>query len=65
MGYWKDIIERLGGGNPAAYETDYVCAECFENQALKDFIESEVQAQSCTSAARGPMNQSQRRSLTS
>lgn len=48
MGYWKDVIEHLSGGNPAAYEDDHVCAQCFDDQGLKDFIEGEVQAKTCT-----------------
>ena len=44
MGYWKDVIERLGGGNPAAYEDDHVCAQCLDDPGLQDFIEGEVQA---------------------
>jgi len=48
MGYWKDVIERLGGGNPAEYEDHYVCAECFGDHSLKDFIEGESQAKTCT-----------------
>lgn len=47
MGYWKDVIERLGGGNPASYEDDHVCAQCFDDQGLKDFVEGEVQARTC------------------
>ena len=48
MGYWKDVIERLGGGNPAAYEDDHVCAQCLDDPGLQGFIEGEVQAKTCT-----------------
>jgi HEPN/RES N-terminal domain 1/RES domain len=48
MGYWKDVIERLGGGNPAAYEGHYVCADCFEDEGLKGLIEVEATAKKCT-----------------
>ena len=47
MGFWKDVIERLGGGNPEAHEDDYVCAGCFEDLGLKGFIEGEAQANTC------------------
>ncbi len=53
MGYWKDIIERLGGGNPAAYEDAYVCAACFEDEALKGFVEGEAAARTCTFCGTG------------
>ncbi|NJO31949.1 MAG: hypothetical protein HC869_01240 [Rhodospirillales bacterium] len=48
MGYWKDVRERLGGGNPEAYEDDYVCAGCFDDEGLKGFIEGEASAKTCT-----------------
>ena len=48
LGYWKDVIEHVGGGNPAAYEDDYVCSQCFSDQGIKDFIEGEAQAKTCT-----------------
>ena len=48
MGYWKDILERLGGGNPVAHEDEYVCGECFEDEGLKGLIETEAQANVCT-----------------
>lgn len=48
MGYWKDVRERLGGGNPEAYEDDYVCAACFEDEGLAGFIEGEARARICT-----------------
>jgi hypothetical protein len=38
MGYWKDVIERVGGGNPEAYGDAYVCAGCFDDQGLKDIV---------------------------
>jgi HEPN/RES N-terminal domain 1/RES domain len=48
VGYWKDVIERLGGGNPTAYENIYVCAGCFDDRSLKDFIEGEALGKTCT-----------------
>ena len=48
MGYWKDVTERLGGGNPAEYEEDHVCAQCLDDPGLQDFIKGEVQAKTCT-----------------
>lgn len=48
MGYWKDVRERLGGGSPEGYEDHYVCAECFEDEGLKGFVEGETRAKSCT-----------------
>jgi hypothetical protein len=48
MGYWKDIRERLGGGNPEAHENEYVCAACVEDAGLKGFIEGEACARCCT-----------------
>jgi hypothetical protein len=48
MGRWKEAIERLGGGDPAAYEDDYVCVACFEDRAIKDFVEGEAQAKCCS-----------------
>lgn len=47
MGFLKDLHERLGGGNPAACLGLHVCAACFEDQALKDFIEGGASAHSC------------------
>lgn len=48
MGYWKDVIERLGGGNPEAYEHANVCAGCVADEGLKNFIEGEATANACT-----------------
>jgi HEPN/RES N-terminal domain 1/RES domain len=48
MGYWKDVIERMGGGNPEAYGDAYVCAGCFDDQGLKDIVESEAEHNVCT-----------------
>ncbi len=56
MGYWKDVIERLGGGNPAAYEDDHVCAQCLGDPGLQDFIEGEVQAKTARSATSSLMS---------
>jgi hypothetical protein len=42
VGDWKDVIERLDGGNPTAYEDSYVCARCFDDESLKAFIEGGV-----------------------
>lgn len=48
MGYWKEVRERLGGGNPEVHEDEYVCAACIEDESLKGFIESEAHARVCT-----------------
>jgi hypothetical protein len=48
MGYWKDVLERMGGGNPAAHEDEFVCGECIEDEGLRDFIEGEARAKVCT-----------------
>jgi hypothetical protein len=48
VGYWKDVIERLGDGNPAAYEDVYVCARCLDDEGLKGFVEGEATTKFCT-----------------
>ena len=48
MGYWKDVRERLGGGNAEAHEHEYVCAACFDDDDLRGLIESEARANCCT-----------------
>lgn len=48
MGFWKDIQERLGGGNPEAHEDEYVCAACITDEGLQGFIEGEARARVCT-----------------
>jgi hypothetical protein len=48
MGYWKDVRERLGGGNPEAHEDEYVCAACIADEVLQGFIEGEARAKVCT-----------------
>jgi hypothetical protein len=48
VGYWKDVIERLGGGNPTAYEDTFVCVDCFDDPGLKAFVEGEAQGKACT-----------------
>ncbi len=48
MGYWKDVRQRLGGGNPEAYERDYVCAGCFADEGLSGFVMGEARRKVCT-----------------
>lgn len=48
MGYWKDVRERLGGGNPEAHEDEYVCAGCITDEGLQGFIEGEACAKVCS-----------------
>lgn len=48
MGYWKDIQERLGGGNPEAHEDENVCAACITDEGLQGFIEGEARAKTCS-----------------
>ncbi|MCY4138621.1 MAG: HEPN-associated N-terminal domain-containing protein [Rhodobacteraceae bacterium] len=48
MGYWKDVRLRLGGGNPEAYDHDYVCAECFADEGLSGFVAGEAHWNACT-----------------
>lgn len=48
MGYWKDIHERLGGGNPEAHEDEFVCAACITDKGVQGFIEGEAHAKVCT-----------------
>ena len=49
MGYWKDVRERLGGGNPEAYKDDYAgSSELVSGGAL-------MQLQSQTSACPLPL----------
>ena len=48
MGYWKEVIECMGGGNPQLYADAYVCAGCFDDQSLKDIVESAAEHKVCT-----------------
>ena len=48
MGYWKDFQERIGGGIHEPYQADYVCAYCFGDGALKDFVEANTVRKTCT-----------------
>lgn len=48
MGYWKDIHERIGGGVHERYHTNYVCARCFDDGALKEFVEAHAVRKICT-----------------
>ena len=48
MGFWKDVRFQLGGGNPEAYENEYVCAACFDDRGLQDFVDCEACVTDCT-----------------
>ncbi len=48
MGYWKNVQERLGGGNPQAYAHEYVCARCFDDEGLRGFVEGEAIQNACS-----------------
>ena len=48
MGYWKEFQERIGGGIHEPYQDDHVCAYCFGDDALKDFVEANAVRESCT-----------------
>ena len=48
MGYWKDLQERIGGGVHEPYEDDYVCADCFDDDGLKNFVEATAVKKACT-----------------
>ena len=48
MGYWKDVRERLGGGNPEAHHHEFVCSECFSDEGLSGFVEGEACRNTCT-----------------
>lgn len=47
MGYWKNHPLTMSGGNPAAWADTYVCADCFGDYALKDFIHSSAASTTC------------------
>ena len=47
MGYVKEMIERLGGGYPPDPDIS-VCAGCFEDKGLKDFIKGSAGSTSCS-----------------
>ena len=48
MGYWKDFQEKIGGGVHEPYQVDYVCACCFGDSALKNFVEANAVRKVCT-----------------
>ena len=48
MGYWKEVRELLGGGNPEAHEYEFVCAGCFSDEGLSEFIEGKAFHKTCT-----------------
>lgn len=48
MGYWKEMRERLGGGNPAAYADRYVCGDCITDEGICDLVQAEACSASCS-----------------
>ena len=48
MGYWKNWRVRIGGGVHEPYKNDYVCADCFGDDALKNFVEANAAEKTCT-----------------
>ena len=48
MGYWKDVYTQLEGGNAEAYKDEYVCAACFDDNGLREFVEGSANRNSCT-----------------
>lgn len=47
MGRMKEWIERVGGGNPEAIRDRYVCADCFECDAIRLAIEASAVVDVC------------------
>jgi len=47
MGFLKDLDEQLRGGNPEACFGRYVCAECFADDDLRAFVESNASRTQC------------------
>ena len=47
MGRFKDLQERLGSGDPNACFGRPVCADCFGDEALKNFVETAASSKRC------------------
>ena len=47
MGYWKDVQERIDSG-VYEHEDDYVCADCFDDDGLKNFVKADAKNKDCT-----------------